>query len=256
MSRDETDKLKDSDARNGPPENYLEKLRRLPPPALDGELKVETGATLPWALEGPPPEPREATFGTGMSHFMRMLRHLVDPDRRRVFESQQRDNDAEDVAFSCEHEMEDQDMTKTTDTLPTEGKVNLNRYREMLNVERVLETIFHEDDPVQQPESPDDSKPARSTRVDAVHLGWLLSLCAEGADEGEDDDTWDDEEMDEEKLQYYLDRLAEYLDDKMFVSLLEREPEMAVYFFHRAVIDQPYVIGEDGEIMFTLDGDV
>ena len=63
------------------------------------------------------------------------------------------------------------------------------------------------------------------------------------------------EDLDDEKLQYYLARLGEYLDNKVFVSLLKREPEAACYMFHWAVIEQPYIIGADGEILFELDDD-
>ena len=183
------------------------------------------------------------------------LKRVMNKVARTLREVHGIDIDAEDVEFFCDYGMEDQDMIKTPETMPIEGMVNLNRYCKMINTERVLGTLFHEDKLVEEPVGPDDSRPVRPTKVNAVHLGWLLSLCAEGALEDPDVEEWDDEDIDDEKLQYYLDRLGEYLDNKVFVSLLMRDPEAASYMFHWAVIEQPYIIGADGEVMFTLDDD-
>ena len=77
-------------------------------------------------------------------------------------------------------------------------------------------------------------------------------MALEGAVEDPDLKEWDDEDIDEEVLDYYLRRLDEYLNNKVFVSLLNRDHATAAYWYWSAVVDQPYILDEDGEICITL----
>ena len=160
------------------------------------------------------------------------------------------DFDQEDVEFLGEYGTKEQKIM-TPKSLPTTGKVNLHSFAKMLSTDRVLETFFDDDFDEEPPSAPDDSKPARTIQVEAAHLWRLLAVAVEGAVEDPELEEWDDEDIDEETLDYYLERLDEFLNNRVFVSLLRRDPDTAVYVFWWGVVEQPYTV-VDGELMFTL----
>ena len=151
-------------------------------------------------------------------------------------------------------------MAKKKKTIPLTGNVTLSVVRSRLEPDQVLEQYFDEDTELDEVVG-DDRKPTKSAKVEANALWALLTLAVEGAIESVDPDDHDEEETDEwgfmpeqeDRLRSNLQRLREeYLTDRVFVTLMGTDLKAACHWFWDAVVQAPYLVDEDGEVIFDL----
>ena len=152
---------------------------------------------------------------------------------------------------------------KKKKTLPLAGATELGKFRKRLTPERALEVCLGEDPP-DEPEFDDRAAPG-STPLPAESLWSLVQLAVTGAlQSGDDEDDDEDEDEDEtddwgfdpdqrESLESHLRRLTnDYLTNRVFITLLKKDPDTAYHWFWDAVVDQPYIVDEDGECVMNL----